>query len=301
MTVKCAESVLADLKGIQARVIVVDNASGDGSADLIQSWIDGCRGPVELVRSEQNTGFSGGHNQAMSACDAENYLLLNSDAELRPGCIARLMAEVRDAPAAGIITPRLEHPDGTYQTSHFRFFTPASELIRGAASGPVTRLLADHAVPMDRPEEGGIGWASFACVLLRGEMLEDIGTLDTGYFLYFEDSAYCWRARALGWQIAHAPMARVIHHRGGSAPVKRLQAARARLPAYYYASRTRFLYQAHGWPGLLAANLAWHAGRTIAWARLLVGRRVPRAAKREARDIWTNFLSPLGKSHAPGD
>ena len=132
-------------------------------------------------------------------------------------------------------------------------------------------------------------------------MVTGIGPMDEGYFLYFEDSAYCLRARRAGWQIVHAPAARAVHLRGGSAPVKRLAAARHRLPGYYYASRTRFLYQAHGWAGLLAANLGWHLGRMLAWCRLLAGRDVPRAAAGEGRDIWTNFLDPLGDRLAPGE
>jgi hypothetical protein len=85
-----------------------------------------------------------------------------------------------------------------------------------------------------------------------------------------------------------------------AAPVKRLAAARRRLPAYYYAARTRFLYQAHGRAGLLAANLLWHLGRGIAQLRRLARKPVPGAIEAEARDIWTNFLRPLGDRRADG-
>jgi len=125
--------------------------------------------------------------------------------------------------------------------------------------------------------------------------------MDEGYFLYFEDAEYCRRMRRAGWRIARAPEARVVHFRGGSAPVKALAARRARLPAYYYAARTRYFRQAHGRAGPLLANLGWHLGRGLAQGRRLFARPVPPAIEAEARDIWTNFTDPLGDRRAPDE
>lgn len=304
MTIRCACSVLNDMVEISGQVVIVDNCSGDDSVDRIATWIRSLPPgtPVKLLHSRANSGFSAGHNQGIAAYPAQFHLILNSDALLRPGCLGALLRAARMDSGAGLVTPRLEGQDSRPQVSHFRFFTPLSELIRGAATGPITRLLHRHDVPIaDATAADQIFWASFACILLRREMIEDLGPLDEGYFLYFEDSAYCWHARRAGWRIAHAADARVVHLRGGSAPVKQLAAAGRRLPRYYYASRTRFLYQAHGWPGLLAANLCWHLGRSIAATRGLLGKPVPSALEREARDIWTNFLDPLGDRLAPRD
>lgn len=304
LTLQCVRSVLADMQGIRGHIVVVDNLSGDGSDDVVAAWIaDQPLGtPVTLVRSETNSGYSGGHNQAMAARPAKFYLILNSDAVLRPGCLSHLMQTTRERPDAGLISPRLEDEDTTPQISHFRFFGPLSELIRAAETGPLTRLLARFDIPLGiDPDPDRIGWASFACILLRGEMVTALGPMDEGYFLYFEDSEYCLRAQREGWRIVPEPWARVVHFRGGSAPVKELAAARKRVPAYYYASRTRFLYQAHGWAGLLAANLLWHLGRGIAQLRGLLGKSVPPATECEATDIWINFLTPLGARRAPGE
>ena len=149
------------------------------------------------------------------------------------------------------------------------------------------------------PEPDQIEWASFACILLRAKMVDQIGIMDEGYFLYFEDVEFCWRARQAGWKIRYVPDARAIHFRGGSGPVKSLAKAKKRLPAYYYASRTRILYQIHGTGGLLLANLAWIFGRAIAVMRVLAGKKVPQSNQREYRDIWTNVFSPLGDSYKP--
>jgi N-acetylglucosaminyl-diphospho-decaprenol L-rhamnosyltransferase len=304
LTIQCMRSVLDDMAGIDGCVVVVDNGSNDGSAEAIEAWIaaQGPDVPAILVRSGKNSGFSGGHNQGLAARRAEFYLLLNSDSVLRRGFVSRMLQAARAAPPeAGLFTPRLEFDDGTPQISHFRFPTPFSELIRGAATGGITSLLARWDIPLgEQPEPDRIEWASFACILLRHATVEALGPLDEGYFLYFEDSEYCLRARRAGWRILHVPEARAVHHRGGSAPVKRLAAARRRLPAYYYASRTRFLYQAYGTAGLLTANLLWYAGRGVAQLRRLAGKPVPRAVEAETRDIWTNFLTPLGDRRATG-
>lgn len=305
MTLSCVASALEDIEnspGLDAHVVIIDNASGDGSAEAIAQWraSKSAECPVTLVRSSRNTGFSGGHNQGMRAVPGRYYLLLNSDSILRPGFLRSLLNAAEAQPEAGLFAPRIEYEDGTQQTNCFRIPSPISELIRGAETGPVTSLFQSHDVPLAMPPgRGEIGWASFAGILLRASMVDELGLMDEGYFLYFEDTAYCLRAIRAGWEIVYVPEARFVHFRGGSAPVKALARAYKRLPRYYYASRTRLFYQAYGWSGLIAANLMWHLGRGIATLRLFTGRRRPRAVAGEWRDIWTNALAPLGDSHAP--
>lgn len=304
LTLDCVRSVLADMDGIEGRIVVVDNASGDGSAEQIEAWIkaQSPEVPVDLVRSETNSGFSGGHNQGISACLADYYLVLNSDAILRPGFLSAILACADDNPRAGLIAPQIEAEDGEVQDNCFRFHTPLSELIRAACSGPVTRLLKRHVVALETPADPDqIEWASFACILLRGDMIADVGPMDEGYFLYFEDAEYCLRARRKGWHIARTSEAVAVHFRGGSGPVKSLEKARKRLPAYFYHSRARFLYQAHGYGGLIGANLLWHLGRSLAHMRRFVGKPVPPAIEAEDRDIWINVRHPLRPFMTPGE
>lgn len=124
-------------------------------------------------------------------------------------------------------------------------------------------------------------------------MVREIGPMDEGYFLYFEDAEYALRARRAGWRVIYAPDARAVHFRGGSGPLKKMQAAKKRLPPYYWRSRTRFLRQAHGVAGPLLGTLAWSVGRGIAQARRLTGRGVPPIHESEWRDIWTGIAQPL--------
>ena len=304
MTIECAQSVLDDMGDLDVQVVIVDNASRDGSDQKIADWIASLpeASPVRLVRSPTNSGFSGGHNQSMGVLEGAYYLVLNSDARVLPGCLRALLDSAQAHPEAGFHAPQIEHEDGVIQESCFRFPSPFSEFIRGANSGPVTRILRCWNVPLGTdPDPDQIEWASFACILLDGRMVQALGPMDEGYFLYFEDAEYCLRARRTGWRIQRCPNARMIHFRGGSAPVKSLARARARLPAYYYSSRTRFFFQAYGHLGLWAANLLWILGRSLALARRLMGRRFDNAKAAEARDIWINIFRPLGPSCKPVD
>jgi GT2 family glycosyltransferase len=301
LTLNCVRSVLAAGDGIALSVVIIDNASGDQSVVTISDWIDAQDPPVPvtLMVSEANLGFAGGHNAVMRAYPAEFYLLLNSDTLVRAGTLAGLLTAAQSAPQAGLLAPALEDEDGTRQISCFRLHSPASELIRGAATGPVTAMLARYDIPLGLdPAPTEIGWVSFACVLIRQEVFVQTGGMDDGFFLYYEDAEFCHRVCKTGWQIAHVPTARVAHFRGGSGPVKALSRAARRLPSYYYRSRTRYFRKLYGRTGPLAANLCWGAGRLIAVARRLVGKPVPKANASEWRDIWIGFMNPLHLSVA---
>jgi GT2 family glycosyltransferase len=297
----CLQSLVPELDATSDAVVVVDNHSDDGSVAEIEDWLvaNDAKKLVRLIRAQRNLGFSGGNNLGMSACDADYYLLLNSDTIVRPGAIATLLRTAESFPGAGLISPRLEWPDGDGQQSCFRFPTPVSEFIDAARTGPITRALARFNVPMPladtvvRPS-----WTSFACVLLRADMLRTTGPMDEGFFLYFEDVEFCWRARRAGWDVLHNPAARVVHLRGGSAPVKKLAAQRKALPRYYYESRARYFFIAHGRAGLTLSNCLWWLGRCVSKFREVLERRPSALPQRQASDIWTNWRHPqIPRSH----
>lgn len=302
LTLQCVQSVLDDMAGINGHIVIVDNLSQDGSAEQIGDWIAAQPGkvPVTLVLSKTNSGFSGGHNQGIAAVEAEFYLVLNSDAVLRPGFLRTMFEAAQAHPQSGLFAPRIEYDDGGVQDSCFRFPNPISELTRSAQTGFVTKLFKHRIVSLGPdPDPDQIEWASFACILLRRDMSVALDSMDEGYFLYYEDVEYCLRARRAGWQITYVPDAIAIHFRGGSGPVKALAKERARLPRYFYSSRTRFLYQAHGLGGLIAANLLWYVGRAIKNLTRILGREVKPMPAHQARDIWINITRPLGPRYAP--
>ncbi len=294
LVLNCVESLEGELDPGQDRVVVVDNASGDGSADKIEAAISarGWDRWVRLIRSQVNGGFSAGNNLGMQSADAEFYLLINSDAIVRRGAIASLLHAMHHRTDAGIISPRLEWPDGTPQMSCFRNRTPGSEMLAAASTGPLTKLMRafnvrEVAMPIpDGPIEPA--WTSFACVLIRRTMLEQIGPMDERYFMYLEDNDYCRRARRAGWTILHWPAARVVHLRHGLT-----DSARERRPNFYYSSRARYFARHYGIAGLWLANLLWMAGRAVSLLREAVGNKNPHTCKAEWRDIWTNWPRPM--------
>jgi len=295
LVIDCLKTLIPQLSESH-RAVVVDNDSNDGSADLIEQWVKSTKSSrqVNVVRSPVNGGFSAGNNLGMKTNSAKYYLLLNSDTLLREHAIERLLAAAEVNPSAGLVSPKLEWPSEEGQISCFRFHTPASELIASAGISLVTKILSRWDVPLPlRNDYSHPEWTSFACVLLRSEMVESIGEMDEGYFLYYEDVDYCMRAKKSGWSILNVPDARVVHLRGGSSDVKSNIAKKARLPKYYYASRTRYFTLHYGAHGFIFANLLWHLGRLISLFAEVLGKEESPVCEKQYRDIWCHFLNPL--------
>lgn len=290
MTISCAESVLADIAKDQARIVIVDNDSNDGSVAQISSWLEhhSAKEKIHLVASTTNTGFSGGNNQGMRAVDAEYYILLNSDTLVRTGALRTLLNTFSTEDRIGLVSPRLEDEDGTGQESCFRFHSPISEFIKMANTGPITKLLNCFNVPLPlRNEISSPQWTSFACVALRGTMIQEIGYMDDHYFLYYEDADYCRVAHNHGWKTINNPAAHVVHFRGGSAELKKKARLKLRLPTYHYDSRSYYFRKHYGQMGLFAANLLWTMGRLISKTRETIERSPKAASQMQWLDIWT--------------
>jgi GT2 family glycosyltransferase len=297
LTVDCLASLEGEVDS-SVHVLVVDNDSRDGSADRIEGVIAERRwtGWARVMRSPVNGGFAAGNNLGIRAVRADAYILLNSDTIVRPGAIAGLRDAMRARPDAGLIGPCLLDSAGSPDHSFFRNPAPPTELIRSARLGMLTRLLAryDPILPgSDRPFEPD--WLGFACVLIRREVIEQVGLLDEGYFMYFEDIDYCRRVRDAGWKILYWPGANVVHLLGGSSQVTSASAARRRAPRYYYKARSRYFAKFYGRRGLWLANGFWYLGRCISLPRELLGNSEPSDREREALDIWTNALHPLAE------
>jgi len=162
-----------------------------------------------------------------------------------------------------------------------------ASLLEGAERDPETGLLGPRLEwPDGRPKVS-------ACVLIRREVVETVGYLDEGYFMYFEDGDYCRTAAKIGWKVMYWPQAHVIHLRGGSGPVKAMVTARKRRPRRFYAARSRYFAKFYGVPGLWTANILWELGRFVALLSEIFRRRPPHNCAHAYLDIWTHALSPL--------
>jgi GT2 family glycosyltransferase len=223
----CVRSLLAEgstsLSGGPTRVevFVIDNASSDGSAEMIASefpW-------VELIRSPDNGGFASGNNQALARARGAAILLLNPDTLVPHGGINQLLERLGAHPEAGIVGPKLLRPDGSMHLACRRSFpTPAiafyriSGLSRFFAHSPRFGRYNLTFVDADLPIE--VDSVCGACMLVRRGVLERVGLLDERFFMYGEDLDWCLRTREAGWTVRYEPDI-VVQHQHGAASRKR--------------------------------------------------------------------------------
>lgn len=271
--------VVASLASLEAerrrvpglRAIVVDNASPDGSGDLIGQAID-ARGWdwVKLLRSPRNGGFGAGNNLgidwALARRDAADlYWLLNPDTIVRPGAADALTGFMAAHPAAGIAGSALLEADATPWPFAFRFPTILGEVERAARLSLLSRILKRRAVmrPMGSAPER-VDWVSGASFVIRRALLDQGLRFDETFFLYYEETDFCLHAARAGWECWYVPGSIVLHVAGQSTGVTGRQLALKRLPAYWFKSRQYYFRKNHGRLYGMIADIAWMAGHVVA-------------------------------------
>jgi len=302
MTLKAAEAGLREMAGIAGEMIIVDNDSQDGSFEMLgqeaaaRGWTEDNR--VRVLASGHNGGFGAGNNFAMrhglSDGRAPDFVyLLNSDAFLDPGAIRHLMAFMAERPLAGFAGSHVRGEDDVYHTTHFRFPTIAGELEQAAKLGVISRLLRHATIPMP-PSDGPVraDWVAGASMLIRREVLDQIGLFDETYFLYFEETDLCLRAARAGWQTWFVPCSRTVHIGSVSTGMKDW----GRAPTYWFDSRRHYFLKNHGRAYLALATLARVAGGLIWRARRLVSPRPLAEPERFLRDLIAHAI----RAHLPG-
>lgn len=288
------ESLTGQLDLKRDAVVIVDNDSQDSSVEIINDFIQSnhWEGWVAVKLSEINGGFSAGNNVGIKYAEAEYYLLLNSDAYVHDNVIGSLISTVESDPSLGIVSPRLEWPDGAQQVSCFYDLTPLNSFLHAAKIGLFTRLfklfgIHEVAIPLEQYEVVSPEWLSFACVLLRGTMIKEIGLMDENYFMYREDNDYCRRAVNAGWDLKFEPEARVVHLNQGASN----QTVVKRLPVYYFKSRSYYFIKYYGRIGLFIANVMWSFGRCFSVLREVLQSKPKAFHGMMWKDIWIGFLS----------
>lgn len=264
---------------LHLRVVLVDNASGDAPAISAAVAANGWSEWVTLVVSARNGGFGYGNNLGIAhacAVGVPDYIyLLNPDAQVRPGAIAMLVRFLESQPQAGIAGSGIDNADGSDWPIAFRFPSLLSEVDSGLGFGPASRLLRRWAVARRMgaaPQQ--VDWVCGASMMIRPALLAAIGGFDESYFLYFEETDLCLRARRSGFQTWYVPDSRVVHIRGQSTSVTDLTQGPKRLPAYWFESRRRYFRTAWGLGWAIAIDVAaLLAGVLGALKQILLGRR----------------------------
>jgi N-acetylglucosaminyl-diphospho-decaprenol L-rhamnosyltransferase len=279
LTIDCLASLEDQVtKAADIRIVVVDNASGDGTAEAIESAIRnrGWSGWAELIRSPVNGGFAAGNNvvcrEALRRYAAfEFLLLLNPDTAVRRGAIGLLRDFMVSRPDVGIAGGRCENTDATPQECCFRFPGIISEFSSELRLGLFDRLLSRYLVRMGSfsgPVK--VGWVAGALMMVRRKVIEAIGMMDEGYFLYFEETDFSLRAIRAGWSTWHVPSSRAIHYVGQLTGVQADDPRPRRMPAYWFESRRRYFVLNHGFLyavmldiGVLLGHLLWRLRRLL--------------------------------------
>lgn len=305
LTLRSAEAALAAIKYVAGEIVIVDNDSGDGSFETIRAaaeargWL--ASGRLRVIASGHNGGFGAGMNVGMAAGLASGaapdfYYLLNSDAFPEAGTIAALRDFLIAHPKAGFAGSFVYGEDGLPHQTAFRFPSAAGEFETAARTGVFSRLLKNSIVALPVPDRATqIDWTAGASLMLRAEMIRQIGGFDETFFLYYEETELCHRAARAGWQCWFVPESRIMHLGSVSTGMKRW----SRTPGYWFDSRRYYFTKTHGAAYALAATLARVAGQTIWGLRRMLQGKPQADPDHFLRDLVAHSFGPGLKPHAP--
>lgn len=211
---KCLLSIYSRQHKASFEVFVVDNASSDGSMEMVRDKFPS----VNLTVNPQNTGFGAANNIAIRKSSGKYALLLNSDAEITDGAIDACFEFMESHPLCGIMGGKLLYPDGAVQVSVCPFpslYIAFTQHLLLARLFPDSRIFAPHRNAFkknDYEKEQQVDWVSGAFMTVNRKCLEQAGLFDEKFFLYYEETDLCLRCRNAGWEIRYFPSAAVIHY-----------------------------------------------------------------------------------------
>jgi GT2 family glycosyltransferase len=306
LVIESLRSLVLEIETVPGtRVVVVDNPSGDDSVAKIGAAIaaEGWGDWAEVVASDRNGGYAYGNNFAIRPALASNnpppyFLLLNPDTQVRPGALKALLDFMQQRSDVGICGSSFEEADGSPWHTAFRFPTLMSEMEDGIRLGIVSKVLARWRVSKTMTQEQQpIDWLPGASMMIRREVFDEIGLMDEGYFLYFEETDFCLQAKRAGWSCWYVPESRVMHIAGQSTGVTVRSGPPKRLPQYWFDSRRRYFTKNHGVVYAAFADVAWMGGFALWRLRRIVQRKPDMDPPQLLSDFFHNsvFFKPPAK------
>lgn len=273
MTIEALDALVLELRRRDDgwRVVIVDNDSGDGSEDALRAAVDDRRRGsalfqnVEVVQSGFNGGFGAGNNYGIRQMldgphPPEHIYILNSDAFVERGCVDALVDYLDAHDDVGIVGSYVHGTDGEPHVTAFRFPSIQSEIEGSLRLGVVTRALKEYEVPIGIPEcTREVDWLAGASMMIRRTVFEQVGLFDESFFLYFEETDLCRRARRAGHRVVYVKESSVAHIGSASTGMKTW----TKVPDYWFDSRRHYFLKNHGRSYLAAATAARLAGSAV--------------------------------------
>jgi N-acetylglucosaminyl-diphospho-decaprenol L-rhamnosyltransferase len=297
LTVACLCSLATEIaENRWIRVTVVDNDSGDSNVIAAAIQARGWSDWVSLTQAERNGGFAYGNNRGIEPAlkwsePPDYFLILNPDTEVRSGAIRSLVEFLDEHPRVGIAGGSFEFEDGSAWPIAFRFHSALSQLEQGIRLGPVSRMLRNRMVVRTMGgEPAEVDWVSGASMMIRRQVVQDVGLMDEGYFLYFEETDYCLQARRAGWSCWYVPHSRVMHICGQSTGVSSRENKLKRMPAYWFASRSRYFVKNHGLAYARIADVAFGVGLALWNLRRILTRHPQVDPPGMLADFWRSSV-----------
>lgn len=296
MTLDAIKATIAALVDVdfQWSITVVDNDSGDGSeeklrAACLEQQQKNTRGweHVEVLQSGNNGGFGAGNNVGIRHVmlkdqDLEYVYILNSDAFPEKNALTELVSFLDHNQDYGVAGSYIFGTDGEPHLTSFRFPTVLGELEGAIKLGPVSKLLKNYIVPIDIPSTSiDVDWLAGASMLMRTEMIHQIGLFDETFFLYFEETDLLLRAKKQGWLTRYLLESKVAHVGSASTGMKQWQ----RIPSYWLDSRRHYFTKNHGRFYFYLATLAKLFGLSVWQLRCKLTSKVNQEPKGFAVDI----------------
>lgn len=264
---RCMQTVINEAGAVTYEMIVVDNASRDGSAEMVEREFPQAR----LLRSDINLGFAVANNRAFKVARGRYVVLLNSDAFLQPGALARAVAHMQLDPRIGLGGARLIGSDGSWQPSARQFPSLVNDFLclSGLSSRfPHSRFFGRFdSTWMDAHRPAEVDWVPGAFSILSRRVLEEVGYFDESFFLYYEEVDLCRRIKAAGYSIWYWPDVVIVHLGGESSKtVKHLSFSSSGAQLTLWRMRSALIYyrKHHGWRTAWLAKQTetfWHALR----------------------------------------
>lgn len=204
----CLNSLFENTRRLSLKVYVVDNACTDGSAEMVETGFP----QVKLIRNKKRLGFCANHNQVLRIGQGRYLCILNEDTEILPGAFDLMVEFMDNHPSAGAVGPMSLNVDGSFQASYSDFPTLWICLLQAAG---VARYLLGPYHPSYPPEQSqeprSVDWVGGVCLMVRREALKQVGLLDEDFFVYGEETDWCYRMHQAGWQIWYLPSAQIRH------------------------------------------------------------------------------------------